>query len=1311
MAGTPNGTTAQAGDVLTISQAPNAAEVKKALEAFFGMVSQDSDAGPTLTNHVWEGTEDTQFKIKSTDLLAGLTGVTLLSVQDARRGVVSRDANGDVLFNPTANQSGTAYFTYTARDSAGKHSTGMVWLTIAEVNDAPVAVADSFSTLEDTPITLNAAQLLANDSDADIANNTNEKLRVSAVGNAQHGSVQLVNGQVVFNAAADYQGTASFDYTVSDVAGASSTATASVTVVGVNDSPVSAGKTAKLLAKPDTLLRIEAQTLLSYVRDADTVYGDAVRLSSIVSISSGKAWQQKDGSVLFKAGALGDATLTVQVSDSQGAVVVVPITISVAVDNNAPAALLPGPDQASEDTAVRIASTQTIVGVVSTLNGATTLDSNGTLVFAPTANFNGAVQVVYTVRNADNSTQQKTLDFTVAAVNDAPVVIRQLTTQTVAEDGVLTVAAATLLATVDDVDIRTNGQKLRISSVGDATNGVVKLNANGDVVFNPNKDFNGSATFRYWVMDDAGASVGAWANVTVMPVNDAPTPLAQSISMLEDEVRTFSTAALIANAALVDVDTVTNGDVLKIKSVSMAAGSEQKGMVILDANGNVRFTPTANYNGQAAFVYTVSDAAGATGSNTMTLNIAAVNDAPTANSANLALSGGTEDTVKTIAFADLVKNFTDVDGDALTVRSVTNSYGGQATIQNGQVVFTPTKDFAGNASFSFTVSDPSGATATSNATVNFANVNDAPVAAYKRIDGRALEDVQMRINFSELTSGAYDADGDRVSIRSVTPVSNGNAWIDWAAQQVVFQGASNFNGVAHFNYTLADPSGATSTQAVDVGVIAVNDNPTIRAVTGFNVAEDGFYSNSQDPNANSWVRISNFLGNVAAGDVDGDPLSFGEFWGGNHIAGVQRDGGDLLVQFEHNYAGAAGFSYRVRDNQGGLADGQVQFNVAAQNDRPWLVGLDGWPGGANLGGNFSARVYGYDVDSSNTVIQAGIGSSPTHGDLSMSRAQFGMDAYYDSKWGAMGAIPPAWDITYASHYGDEFSGRVNMNIDVSDGSGCWARQYIETYHSGSRAKSGGKPVAIDLNGDGISYKNLDDSKVLFDINGDGVKDLLAWTAADDGLIVFDKNGDGVIKDLDEVSFLSYLTGSMTDLEGLNGFDTNKDGKLTAADTLWSKFGVWQDKNQDGVTDAGEFKGLEAWNIRSIDLTSDQRMDQVGDVYVMGKSTFERTDGTKGEIADTAFRYIDGADTSGSSKPKTFNIDIEGVIRKRLEDAHNHGASDDDLRSMLQKFIADVASASSKPVEVAASDAVAWSQAMYADPGLAEQLIQQQHTTA
>jgi len=890
------------------------------------------------------------------------------------------------------------------------------------------------------------------------------------------------------------------------------------------------------------------------------------------------------------------------------------------------------------------------------------------------------------------------------------------------EDGRLTVSQASLLATVDDVDIATNGQKLRVTKVSDGVNGAVALDANGNVVFTPNKDFNGAARFTYWVSDDAGVTVAALASVTVRAVNDAPTPFALRFDLMEDERRTFSNASLIANAELVDIDTKTNGDVLRVTAVSMDAANAGKGTVSVDIAGNVSFIPRENYYGTVSFSYTVTDSAGAKGQNTVTLNIAAVNDAPVANNSSMSLSAGVEDNVKVISFAELVRNFTDVDGDALTVKSVTAAYGGSVTIAGGQVLFTPVKDFNGMGSFSYTVADPYGATASSSATVAFGNTNDAPVAAYKWIDGRAYEDTPLYISFSELTSGAYDADGDAVSLQSVRGLSNGSAWIDWNSRQVVFLGGSNVNGWSGFDYTLSDPSGATSTQRVDINVMAVNDNPTLahRGLYTATVSEDGLANpkGGQDPLAKGKeLRIT--LASVGAADVDSAYGFSGEVWGLNHVAAVWREGNDLLYRLEQNYNGFASFNYRVRDNQGGWADGQVNLTVTPENDRPVLIGLPGWPAGMteNMGGNFTKRVYAFDVDSELRNLSVSIDTPAIRGEAkfidSITSTVF---SHYDyvgragnqvSRYKTITTKLPTgqWDLQYSSHYGNPSNEAVTFVVKVSDNLGGESKQTVLTNHVGSIASSGGKPVAIDLNGDGIKYTNLDDSKILFDINGDGVKDLLAWTAADDGMIAFDKNGDGLIQDLDELSFLSYLAGSMTDLEGLSGFDTDKDGKLTAKDALWSKFGVWQDKNQDGVTDAGEFKGLEAWGIQSIDLKSDQMMDQVGDVYVMGKSTFERSDGSKGEIADVLFRYLDAADTSGRTQPKTF--DIEAIIRKRIEDAQNNGASDEELNALLQRFITELAQAGTQEVEVAGSEAIPFTAAMYSDPASLDGAMKQQ----
>jgi hypothetical protein len=90
-------------------------------------------------------------------------------------------------------------------------------------------------------------------------------------------------------------------------------------------------------------------------------------------------------------------------------------------------------------------------------------------------------------------------------------------------------------------------------------------------------------------------------------------------------------------------------------------------------------------------------------------------------------------------------------------------------------------------------------------------------------------------------------------------------------------------------------------------------------------------------------------------------------------------------------------------------------------------------------------------------------------------------------------------------------------------------------------------------------------------------------------------GDGRIDQAKEVVLSLWGDAGMTDLEALakardaNGqlmFDTNGDGKLTAADASWREFRVWQDADQDGVTDAGELKTLDQMGFTEIGLTYD-----------------------------------------------------------------------------------------------------------------------------
>ena len=208
--------------------------------------------------------------------------------------------------------------------------------------------------------------------------------------------------------------------------------------------------------------------------------------------------------------------------------------------------------------------------------------------------------------------------------------------------------------------------------------------------------------------DGTATSNPATVTVNVTAVNDAPVANADTLAATEDTAVTYTAAQLVGN------DTDVDGDTLTIASVTSGTG----GTAVLNANGTVTFTPAANFHGAASFTYTVSDGTATSNPATVTVNVAAVNDAPVANADTLA---ATEDTPVTYTAAQLVGNDTDVDGDTLTIASVTSGTGGTAVLNaDGTVTFTPAANFNGAASFTYTVSD---GTATSNAATVTVNVS------------------------------------------------------------------------------------------------------------------------------------------------------------------------------------------------------------------------------------------------------------------------------------------------------------------------------------------------------------------------------------------------------------------------------------------------------------------------------------------------------------------------------------------------------------------------------------------------------------
>jgi Ca2+-binding RTX toxin-like protein len=142
------------------------------------------------------------------------------------------------------------------------------------------------------------------------------------------------------------------------------------------------------------------------------------------------------------------------------------------------------------------------------------------------------------------------------------------------------------------------------------------------------------------------------------------------------------------------------------------------------------------------------------------------------------------------------------------------------------------------------------------------------------------------------------------------------------------------------------------------------------------------------------------------------------------------------------------------------------------------------------------------------------------------------------------------------------------------------------YSDSDSGGGAGKPILIDLDGDGVELAPRDMNFTLFDFDDDGFAERTAWVGADDGLLMFDENSDGQITKAREIAFAKWLErDGVTDLEALAEiFDSNRDGVLNQFDDDWEGFGVWQDSNSDGVLDEGELRSLASLGITAIGLT-------------------------------------------------------------------------------------------------------------------------------
>ncbi|MDE1153537.1 MAG: type I secretion C-terminal target domain-containing protein [Micavibrio sp.] len=289
----------------------------------------------------------------------------------------------------------------------------------------------------------------------------------------------------------------------------------------------------------------------------------------------------------------------------------------------------------------------------------------------------------------------------------------------------------------------------------------------------------------------------------------------------------------------------------------------------------------------------------------------------------------------------------------------------------------------------------------------------------------------------------------------------------------------------------------------------------------------------------------------------------------------------------------------------------------------------------NLNNAFTNPVTGYnDLDDAGVYLNKGTETSPGIWTINVNA----QDA--STALNGLALMTPTSENYYWALHNGPHSGTITVQSYVTDGTPGSAEydlndnttvvtQNISYTFSVS-------PLVIDLNGDGFNLVNQS-AGVKFDMTNDGHADATSWVAATDGFLAIDTNHDGVINNQSEL-----FGDTATKVDGfanLAQYDTNHDGVINANDAAFKDLVIWQDTNQNGVSDAGELHHLGDYGIDSISLTTTAVNQTIGDSTVTTVSTVTYADGHTTQAGDAWFNVADATDHTGVTVDGTAANDI------------------------------------------------------------------------
>src|SRR6056297_1570258 len=554
------------------------------------------------------------------------TAVTLTSgatVTMAADGTFVYDPNGQFI-GLDAGEQGSDAFSYRISDGNAT-STSTVSLTIDGVNTPPSAADDAFSTNEDTQRTGDVFADNGNGTDID----PDDPLAVMNAGTLTAtglgGNVSLqTNGDFTYTPPANANGTDSFDYTLEDDNGATSTATVTITVQPVDDPPVAMDDAA-------TITEDDPATAIDVLANDTDIDGGPIAVGSVTQPAGGTVTITNGGSDLSyepDADFCNDGSPTDDFSYTLapgGSTATVSVTV---VCVNDPPSADAGAATTDEDVSVTIMLTGSDVegdGLTfaiatgpsdGSLGAITPIDATSAEVtYSPDPDFNGSDGFTFTVNDGSADSDAATVLITVDPVNDPPAA--DAGAATTDEDSSVTI-------TLTGSDVEGDGLTFAIATgPSDGSLGAITpIDAtSAEVTYTPDPDFNGSDGFTFTVNDGSEDSDAATVSITVAPVNDPPAADAGAATTDEDSSVTITLTGS-------DVE----GDGLTFAIAAGPSDGSLGAITPIDAtSAEVTYTPEPDFNGSDSFAFVINDGSADSDAATVSITVAPVNDPPDAD--------------------------------------------------------------------------------------------------------------------------------------------------------------------------------------------------------------------------------------------------------------------------------------------------------------------------------------------------------------------------------------------------------------------------------------------------------------------------------------------------------------------------------------------------------------------------------------------------------------------------------------------------------------------------------------------------------